>query len=80
MSKDKPSLDQLMRDAYAGVEEALMQAQAMYTKYLSAVKALQEPDFDLLIDAPAVDCLREMTEEEFYYRLETDQQFKQRWK
>ena len=71
MSKDKPSLDQLMREAYA---------QTPYTKYLSAVKALQEPDFDLLIDAPNEHCLREMTEEEFYYRLEADQQFKQRWK
>ncbi len=54
--------------------------QTPYTKYLSAVKALQEPDFDLLIDAPNEHCLRGMTEEEFYYRVETDEQFKQKWK
>jgi len=80
MSKDKLSLDQLMRDAYAGAQEASMQAQAMYTKYLSAVKVLEEPDNDLLVDDPNEHCLRAMTEEEFFWRIERDLNFKLKWK
>jgi hypothetical protein len=79
MSKDKPSLDQLMRDAYAGARQQVIATQAMYTKYLSAVKLLEEPDNDLLVDDPNEHCVRVMTEDEFFWRIDKDEQFKQRW-
>ncbi len=80
MSKDKISLDQLMRDAYDGARQAIIAAQAMYDKYLSAVRLLEEPDNDLLVDDPNENCMRAMTEEEFYWRLERDEKFEQKWK
>lgn len=80
MSKDKPSLDQLMRDAYAGARQAVIATQAMYDKYLSAVKLLEEPDNDLLVDDPNENCVRTMTEDEFFWRLERDKSFESKWK
>ena len=79
MSKDKPSLDQLMRDAVADLHQQLIATDAMYTKYLSAVKLLEEPDNDLLVDDPNEHCVRVMTEDEFFWRRDRDEQFKQRW-
>ncbi len=80
MSKDKPSLDQLMRDAYDGARQAIIAAQAMYDKYLSAVRLLEEPDNDLLVDDPNENCVRTMTEEEFFLRIERDNSFESKWK
>ena len=75
----KPSLDQLMRDAYEGARQQVIATQAMYTNYLSAVKLLEEPDNDLLVDDANENCVRKMTEDEFFWRIERDQQFKQKW-
>jgi len=80
MSKDKINLDQLMRDAYDGARQAIIATQAMYDKYLSAVRLLEEPDNDLLVDDPNENCVRTMTEDEFFWRIHTDKIFEQKWK
>jgi hypothetical protein len=80
MIKGKPSLDQFMRDAYAGARQQVIATQAMYDKYLSAVKLLEEPDYDLLVDDPNEHCVRVMTEDEFFWRIDRDKNFESKWK
>lgn len=72
----KPSLDQLMRDAW---NDQLYKLSA-YRHYEIAVSKLEEPDYDLLVDDPNEHCTRMLTEEEFNWRIDNDPQFSARWK
>jgi len=83
MSKDKSSLDQLMRDAWNDPQLSdgdMPMVKTPYHYYKLAVSKLEEPDNDLLVDDPNEHCVRAMTEEEFYWRLERDSNFESKWK
>lgn len=82
MSKDKPSLDQLMRDAWNDPQLSdgdMPMAKTPYNNYKQAVSKLEEPDNDLLVDDPNEHCVRAMTEEEFNWRMKFDSVFNNRW-
>ena len=76
----KPSLDQLMRDAWDEYNNHNPLIKTPYHYYKLAVSKLEEPDFDLLVDDPNEHCTRAMTEEEFNWRMDNDTQFSARWK